>query len=76
MQVSGLVPLVSPKEIYFLCSVPKEIFRSQLKDNLQKHFSLQKYRLVIFMLRGKLPVSLLTAWLPSLGEEGFPNTKS
>lgn len=52
------------------------MFRSQLKDNLQKHFSLQKYRLVIFMLRGKLPVSLLTAWLPSLSEEGFPNIKS
>lgn len=72
MQVSGLLPLKnSPSEIYFFCLVPKEMLRSQLEDILKKHFNLQKYRL-IFMLRGKLPVSLLPAWLPSL-DEGFPN---
>lgn len=77
MQVSGLLPFNnSPSEIYFLCPVSKEMIRSQLEDTLQKHLNLQKYRLVIFMLRGKLPVSLLTAWLPSLDEEGFPNIKS
>lgn len=77
MQVSGLLPLKnSPFEIYFLCPVPKEMFRTQLEDNLQNHFNLQKYWLIIFMLRGKLPVSLLTTWLPSLDEENFPNIKS
>lgn len=61
MQVSGLLPLKnSPSEIYFLCPVSKEMIRSQLGDNLQKHLNLQKYRLIIFMLRGNLPLSLLT----------------